>query len=220
MHSIFTRARTTSSKNLPKAPSSDAGGAGGTDEFGRVRSRGGGGAAHQHQHPPPTPSKDRQYNTMTGGRRDRDRDRDRDRSRGDTSFDSALLDPNAAAYGLQDGFLPTGLASTEPPDPERDAGQPYGYLSHGVNVVLGVEDATKLVEVLADELGRRGELSIFFSFFAVSLASWDCRSTPTWSFVNCFILSEAMPYSVSSLTVLVYSKISMALHIRPLGDDR
>lgn len=168
MHSIFTRARTTSSKNLPKAPSSDAGGAGGTDEFGRVRSRGGGGAAHQL--PPPTPSKDRQYNTMTGGRRDRERDRDR--GRGDTSFDSALLDPNAAAYGLQDGFLPTGLASTEPPDPERDAGQPYGYLSHGVNVVLGVEDATRLVEVLADELGRRGELSIFFLFFAVSSASW------------------------------------------------
>lgn len=161
MHSIFTRARTTSSKNLPKAPSSNDG-AGGTDEFGRVRSRGGGGAAHQHPLPPPTPSKDRQYNTMTGGRRDRDRDRDRDRGRGDSSFDSALLDPNAAAYGLQDGFLPTGLASTEPPDPERDAGQPYGYLSHGVNVVLGVEDATKLVEVLADELGRRGELSIFF----------------------------------------------------------
>lgn len=158
MHSIFTRARTTSSKNLPKAPSSNDG-AGGTDEFGRVRSRGGGGAAHQHPLPPPTPSKDRQYNTMTGGRRERDRDR----GRGDSSFDSALLDPNAATYGLQDGFLPTGLASTEPPDPERDAGQPYGYLSHGVNVVLGVEDATKLVEVLADELGRRGELSIFYN---------------------------------------------------------
>lgn len=164
MHSIFTRARTTSSKNLPKAPSSNDG-AGGTDEFGRVRSRGGGGAAHQHQHPPPTPSKDRQYNTMTGGRRERDRDR----GRGDSSFDSALLDPNAAAYGLQDGFLPTGLASTEPPDPDRGgdatagSGQAYGYLSHGVNVVLGVEDATRLVEVLADELGRRGELSIFFN---------------------------------------------------------
>lgn len=163
MHSIFTRARTTSSKNLPKAPSND--GAGGTDEFGRVRSRGGGGAAHQHPLPPPTPSKDRQYNTMTGGRRERERERERDRerSRGDTSFDSSLLDPNAAAYGLQDGFLPTGLASTEPPDPDRDAGPPYGYLSHGVNVVLGVEDATKLVEVLADELGRRGELSMSIS---------------------------------------------------------
>lgn len=172
MHSIFTRARTTSSKNLPKAPSSDAGGAGGTDEFGRVRSRGGGNAAHQLQNqlqmPPPTPSKDRQYNTMTGGRQ-RDRDRDRERSRGDTSFDSALLDPNAAAYGLQDGFLPTGLASTEPPDPDRDAGQPYGYLSHGVNVVLGVEDATKLVEVLADELGRRGELSMSICLILCSL---------------------------------------------------
>lgn len=167
MHSIFTRARTTSSKNLPKAPSND----GGTDEFGRVRSRGGGGAAHQHPLPPPTPSKDRQYNTMPGGRRERERERERDRerSRGDTSFDSSLLDPNAAAYGLQDGFLPTGLASTEPPDPDRDAGQPYGYLSHGVNVVLGVEDATKLVEVLADELGRRGELSMSICLILCSL---------------------------------------------------
>lgn len=173
MHSIFTRARTTSSKNLPKAPSND--GAGGTDEFGRVRSRGGGGGnAAQHlqnqnqlQMPPPTPSKDRQYNTMTGVRQ-RDRDRDRERSRGDTSFDSSLLDPNAG-YGQQDGFLPTGLASTEPPDPDRDAGQPYGYLSHGVNVVLGVEDATKLVEVLADELGRRGELSMSICLILCSL---------------------------------------------------
>lgn len=57
----------------------------------------------------------------------------------------------ADAEEVEDGFLPTSLA------PHETAGQIYGYLSHEAHVVLGVDDVTRLVEVVADELGARGQ---------------------------------------------------------------
>ena len=170
MPSIFTRARTTSSKNLPKPPPEARAhatspipgsgyGATTTDEFGRVRSRGAGAASPQHQHHPHF-----QLNTNTNTPR-------RDvRSRADSSFDNN----NSTDYGalMQEGFLPTGLGlaggaegaedplvepSGHPMQKQSQPSQMYGYLGYATNVVLGVEDVTRLVEVVADELGRRGE---------------------------------------------------------------
>ena len=169
MPSIFTRARTTSSKNLPKPPpearahaTSPVPGSGygptTTDEFGRVRSRGAGAASPQH-HP------HFQLNTNTNTPR-------RDvRSRADSSFDNNTTDYGAL---MQEGFLPTGLGlglaagaegaedplvepSGHPMQKQSQQSQMYGYLGYATNVVLGVEDVTRLVEVVADELGRRGE---------------------------------------------------------------
>ena len=143
MPSIFARARTTSTKNTTKA-GLDVGDAG-ADEFGRVQSR---------HAPPPTPNKDRKAKDDKRVRAQSTTDRRRAASAaaystagGETSFDGD------GAMQLEDGYLPTQLVG-----PPEDGHQTYGYLSHESHVILGLEDVTRLVEVVADELGARGVL--------------------------------------------------------------
>ncbi|TDL17053.1 hypothetical protein BD410DRAFT_901675 [Rickenella mellea] len=133
MPSIFTRARTTSAKKLPKPPQDLP------DEFGRVQSRG-----------PPTasrPAKDKRARTQSSGEY---------RNSGDVEL----------VEQIEDGYLPTSMEQAEHPQ------QSYGYLSHGRHVVLGLEDVTKLVEVVAEELGARGLTTPFlFSNTAIDIST-------------------------------------------------
>ncbi len=160
MPSIFTRARTTSTKNLPKTPydaeQAFGGGVGGApDEFGRVHSR-----------PPPTPSK--------GDRKAKDDKRTRAQSTTDKGRRSAATTSAYSAAGgdasfdgmvLEDGYLPTQIV-TSPEDKQ----QAYGYLSFESHVILGVEEVTKLVEVITEELGARGEhLFLCFPIYSTPL---------------------------------------------------
>lgn len=125
MPSLFTRARTTSAKKLPKTPAADGHG---PDEFGRVTSRG----------------------STTGGkeRRTRKQSTTGDRNGGEDELPEVM----------EDGYLPT---SVEPPELPQ---QTYGYLSHGRQVVLGIEDVTRLVEIVSGELGARGKHPILSYF--------------------------------------------------------
>ena len=61
------------------------------------------------------------------------------------------------AGGAEGAEDPLAEPSGHPMQKQSQQSQMYGYLGYATNVVLGVEDVTRLVEVVADELGRRGE---------------------------------------------------------------
>ena len=136
MPSIFTRARTTSSKNL-KSPTSPLDvqqrvgspfGNVSTSEFGvvRVNSRG----------VPPLPAKDKRSQTFSTRR----------------ATNASVTDLGEDAE-IEDGFLPTSLnVSGETAAPDRE----YGYLAHESQVVLAIEEVERLVEVVAEEIVQRG----------------------------------------------------------------
>ena len=138
MPSIFTRSRTSSTKNL-KSPTSplDANprvaspfGNGSTNEFGvvRVNSRGA----------PPLPAKDKRAQTLSTRR----------------ATNASVTDLGEEAE-VEDGFLPTSLnVSGDAPDRE------YGYLAHESQVVLAIEEVERLVDAVAEELIQRGQ-SVF-----------------------------------------------------------
>lgn len=168
MPSIFARARTTSTKNALK-PTFDGPDRQLADEFGRVPSR---------TAPPPTPSKgDRRANDDKRVRAQSTTDRRRANTAasaystagGDASFDG---DP----IQLEDGYLPTQVVA-----PPLHAQLPYGYLSHESHVILGVEDVSRLVEVVAEELGARGEyLSVLLPTSRSLLLSFDRITLHVW----------------------------------------
>lgn len=152
MPSIFARARTTSTKNLPRLPlppSSD-GLPLGIDEFGRVSSRGA---------PPATPTKG---GATTKGQQQQRRPHaattgDRRRATGGAAAGAFPdVDEEDGGAPREDGFLPTSLV---PPEAQETQ---YGYLAHEAHVVLGVEEVTRLVEVVSEEIGARGMWSLFF----------------------------------------------------------
>ena len=137
MPSIFARSRTTSNPakslkpnanigNLPAVPPKDV-----LDEFGRVTSRG--STIH-------TPSK-----------KDKKKD-SKARLRTQSSFQEPIDSPS-----LPDGsFLPFSLEPQETSEEPRPNLQKYGYLSYQSEVVLGLGEATRLVEVISGELSERG----------------------------------------------------------------
>ena len=172
MHTLFARARTTSTKNLPKTPhthptTQDPH----TDEFGRVHSRGQGAAtfagAPALSGLPQSPAKGSNARQRTVS------SNVNPNGQGAVNFANAngssvylnasvrgsydhqqYLQPGAAGGFVEDGFLPTSIGQVE-------VGQmQYGYLSFESHVVLAVEDVTRLVEVVSEELGNRGECSI------------------------------------------------------------
>ena len=144
MPSIFTRARTTSSKNLKSSTSpldvhqrvGSPFGNVSTSEFGvvRVNSRG----------PPPLPAKDKRSQTFSSRR----------------ATNASVTDLGEEAE-VEDGFLPTSLNVSDepPPTPDRE----YGYLAHESQVVLAIEEVERLVEVVAEELVQRGSSSFISS---------------------------------------------------------
>lgn len=125
MPSLFSRARTTSTKNTPK-PQLDLPH---VDEFGRVSSRGSIGT--------------RAFTTSK-------KERARTKSHSEQQARRGAA-PDGDDDVPEDGFLPTGSA------PPEDPQQLYGHLSYERHVVLGIEDATRLVDIIADELNTKGE---------------------------------------------------------------
>jgi hypothetical protein len=143
MPSIFTRSRTASSAAkslksnngdlLPPLPPKDA-----PDELGRVTSRG-------SVAPSPTPKKDKKKETKAAAR-----------------LRTQSSPQEADTPTIPDGsFLPFSLAPQENLDEPRPHLQKYGYLSYQSEVVLGLEEVTRLVEVISDELSQRGVWWIF-----------------------------------------------------------
>ncbi|KAH8104887.1 hypothetical protein DFH11DRAFT_1733630 [Phellopilus nigrolimitatus] len=154
MPSIFTRVRTNSTKNLPKAqPLSPNVGSPGIDEFGRVQSRG----------PPATPSKDK----VRDGEKDKRVRAQTTSGRRRATNESATEFEFEQGQDVEDGFFPTSLES-----PMEQQEQEYGYLSHEAHVVLALEDVQRVVEVVAEELAARGLTTPFlFSNTALDLDS-------------------------------------------------
>jgi hypothetical protein len=177
MPSLFSRARTTSTKGNKDAGSPTKNAAANAsspglafDEFGRVVSRDGAGGSGR----------------ATKG------------SKGAGSHpvrpDSALADAGGAAStylsGIPDGsFLPLQLDPPryDFPDPdaqtrdqarahERGQTQDYGYLSYKRHVVLAPEQCATLVDVLAEELSARGLTTPFlFSSMALGVSASGIR---------------------------------------------
>lgn len=139
MPSIFTRARTTSSKNS-KPPTSPLDvqqrvgspfGNVSTSEFGVVRIP---------SRAPPVPAKDKRARTFSSRR----------------ATNASVTDLGEEAE-VEDGFLPTSLnVSGGTPAPDRE----YGYLAHESQVVLAIEEVERLVDIVAQEIVQRGLLPI------------------------------------------------------------
>jgi hypothetical protein len=141
MPSLFSRSRTASSTSKNKSLGHA------TDEFGRVSSRG---------------------SVTTFGKKDK---------KGVSSRSHTLSSPPEQDLGedlsqiSNDGFLPLNLAIPNGNAQEREFEQPghdYGYLSYKRHVILGLEQAARLVEVITNELGSRG-LTTPFIFSALAL---------------------------------------------------
>ncbi|KAF8501207.1 hypothetical protein JB92DRAFT_2977043 [Gautieria morchelliformis] len=142
MPSIFTRSRTASSA----AKSLKANNA--PDEFGRVTSRG-------SIAPAATPKKDKKKETKVAAR-----------------LRTQSSPHEADTPSIPDGsFLPFSLAPPENLDEPRQHLQKYGYLSYQSEVVLGLEEVTRLVEVISDELSQRGLTTpLLFSNHAIDIS--------------------------------------------------
>ena len=146
MAKLFTR---SSSKTLPTVgrPDSD------TDEFGRTPSRGfipGSGTKRDKAH--------KQLEKAT-----------RQRTISNPNFSNSFVSDRPGTprdiFDVQDGFLATNL---DPPLPTTDEwGQPksnsgefqqeYGYTCWEKHVILGIDEVTRLVDVVAEELRLRGK---------------------------------------------------------------
>lgn len=153
MPSLFSRVRTTSTPT--KKSGLDLGL---HDEFGRISS--GGSAARQAAAALTSSAK-------RGSKKDAARAASRARSPGS-------VDDEQVEFGPPDGsFLPLNFETpryenTEDPTQEVAPPHDYGYLSYGRHVVLGLEELTRLVDVVGDELGTRG-LTTPFIFSTLGL---------------------------------------------------
>lgn len=135
MPSIFTRSRAASTpakshstnNGIPALPPKDI-----PDEFGRVSSRA------SAVHSPSKKDKKKESKATT---------RQRTQSSPHEPVEPTLPEGS---------FLPFSLASPENPDEPREKLRSYGYLSYQNEVVLGLEEVTRLVQVISDELSQRG----------------------------------------------------------------
>jgi hypothetical protein len=154
MPSLFSRARTTSTSK----PSQSANG---TDEFGRA----------------PTPL--RSKSSFTTPKKDR-----KDKAARSRTLSSP--DPDAQEYfpDLPDGgFLPLNLHPPLFDLQGREITQDYGYLSYKRNIVLGLEEITRLVDVASHEICARG-LTTPFIFSALAL---DVSAPATTRLIEAFL---------------------------------
>ncbi|KAJ1304068.1 hypothetical protein OPQ81_008475 [Rhizoctonia solani] len=157
MHSLFSRARTTSQTKRKDAdvPS---------DEFGRV-------SGQRSDTPPVPPKKDK---------KDKDKRRQRTTSTPKDNRPSFLRSPSPepepvpALPPLQaGGFLPRYISSAPTSaDREDPARTPYGYLSTEKDVILSLEDVQRLLSVLGEELTLRClSTPLLFSSQALKLSA-------------------------------------------------
>jgi len=134
MPSLFTRSRTASTPNKAAKDLANTSTSLYTDEFGRVTSRG-------------------SVNTPTPSKKDKKKEKDKDkRTRKESASDG--VDVQSLPEG---SFLPFAWGEKESVE-EKDKLKKYGYLSYHAEVTLGVEEVSRLVEVIAAELNDRGAL--------------------------------------------------------------
>lgn len=149
MPSLFSRSRTNSTpqKLHPEVQN----GLGSLDEFGRVSSR----------------ISSRAGTLSTPSKKDKKREQKRSKTQPLAREDELVPDslfPDGA-------FLPLNLerprsdATLPEPPKEHD----YGYLSYERHVVLGLEQAERLVEVISEELETRGGITTPFIFSTTAL---------------------------------------------------
>jgi hypothetical protein len=146
MSKLFTR---SSSKTLPTFGRADSD----TDELGRTPSRGflsGGGTRRDKAH--------KQLDKAT-----------RQRTISNPNFSNTLSADRPGTprenVDAQDGFLATSLEPPLPAIDEWSQSQPnsgeiqqdYGYLCWEKHVVLGIDEVTRLVDIVAEELRLRGK---------------------------------------------------------------
>jgi len=155
MPSLFSRARTTSTSKQPQT-------ANGTDEFGRA----------------PTPLRSKSSFT-TPTKKDK-----KDKSARSRTISTP--DPDAQEYFpeiLDGSFLPLSLNPPLFDSQEREITQDYGYLSYKRQVVLGLEDISRLVDVASQEICARG-LTTPFIFSALAL---DVSASATMRLIEAFL---------------------------------
>lgn len=146
MAKLFTR---SSSKTIPTLGRADSD----TDEFGRTPSRG--------------------FIPSSGTKRDKAHKQldkaTRQRTISNPNFSNSFSTDRPGTprdiLDAQDGFLATNLdpplpATDEWGQPKPNAGemqQEYGYVCLEKHVILGIDEVTRLVDVVAEELRLRGE---------------------------------------------------------------
>jgi hypothetical protein len=144
MPSLFSRARTTSTSKQPQTAT-------GADEFGRA----------------PTPLRSKSSFT-TPSKKDKKDKTARSRAVSTPDPDSQDFFPE-----IPDGsFLPLNLHPLRFDSQEREITQDYGYLSYRRQVVLGLEEIGRLVDVTSQEIGARGLTTPFiFSTHALDVSA-------------------------------------------------
>lgn len=133
MPSIFTRSRTASTPNK-----SEVGHDLFTDEFGRVTSR---GSTHTTSSPP------------------HKKDKKKDKEARQRTQSSAADRDGVDLASLPDGsFVPFSLSVRHQQQQLEDKPRmrSYGYISYKSEVVLGIEDVSRLILVISHELNERG----------------------------------------------------------------
>ena len=152
MHSLFSRTRTFST---PKKSAADVAC---LDEFGRISSRGSAKASSSS-----TSKKEK-----------------KSKSKGKGNGVPVVQEP--PEYQVPDGsFLtlnldPQRYEPGEEPSQERRLLPDYGTLSHRRNVVLGLDEVARLVDVVGNELGTRGLTTPFiFSSLALDVSAQSVR---------------------------------------------
>lgn len=163
MHTIFSRSRTNSTPNKNKLSLPLNDGAAALDEFGRVSSRSSNRGISGTSSSPL--SKKDKKKAKEQDKRLRTFSTARDRQEYDAgSFSPLPTIPDGA-------FLPLNLE--RPRDESGAVEQPkehdYGYLSCERHVVLGLEEVSRLVDVVAEELATRGGLTTPFIFSSLAL---------------------------------------------------
>jgi hypothetical protein len=170
MPTLFSRSLTSSSPSKKISLTPDDGRLT-SDEFGRVSSR--------------------SSVRITVGKKEKKRDKEdkaRPRTASGVTRESGLPPPHAIPDG---SFLP--LCLERPRDElgeQRPIEQSYGYLSYERHVVLGLEQTTRLVEVVVSEFTSRGGLTTPFVFSSLAL---DISATAIKRLIQTFLATCANP---------------------------
>lgn len=170
MPSLFSRSRTTSTPNKKQSLSSLSDPPATLDEFGRVSSK---LSAISIRSPSPAPQKDKKK-AKESEKRLKTHGSSRDR----LEYDDPPSLPDGAFLSLNLERPPNQSGTDEKPS------QDYGYLSYERHVVLGVEQAARLVIVVSDELGARGGITTPFIFSTTAL---DISSTAIKRLIRAFL---------------------------------
>ncbi|KAG8686107.1 hypothetical protein FRC08_012743, partial [Ceratobasidium sp. 394] len=170
MHSLFSRARTTS--QTARTPPGQAV----SDEFGRVS------AAHKSETLPPLPRKDKDKKEKKDkSQRQRTISIPKDNrpsflrsSSPEPELPTQSQLPPLQVGGFLPRYIPSAPTSTERDDPAR---QPYGYLHTEKDVILSLEDVQRLLQVLGEELTLRGlSTPLLFSTQALDVSAPRVRN--------------------------------------------